>query len=339
MLKSKKDVFNSVVLLFIVGSFLGALLEEVVHVLRYFIKYGSFDWKTKVGLLYGHLSPIYGIATVLLYLLFCFRKRKWYVNFILASILCGAFEFIASVIQEKLFNTISWDYSKRFLNIGGRTTIPYMIIWGLLSLLFIYKIFPFINKIYMKIPKTSINIVSLLLFAFLVFDISITVIALNRQMKREEGIEAVTYLDKFCDEHYPDKLLNKVFYNAKKVSDKNSPKEIKLVINNKELTVELIDNISTSVLIENLKLKDLVINMSDYNNFEKVGDINITIPETKEELNLEAGDVILYNKKIAIYYDSSKYKLTKLGRIKGISKNELKELLGSENVTVTFKYK
>ena len=111
------------------------------------------------------------------------------------------------------------------------------------------------------------------------------------------------------------------------------------MINNKELTVELIDNISTSVLIENLKLKDLVINMSDYNNFEKVGDINITIPETKEELNLEAGDVILYNNKIAIYYDSSKYKLTKLGRIKGISKNELKELLGSENVTVTFKYK
>ena len=55
----------------------------------------------------------------------------------------GGFEYLCSLFQEKVFGTVSWDYSHQMFNIGGRTSLKYMIIWGVLALIVVKVIYPF----------------------------------------------------------------------------------------------------------------------------------------------------------------------------------------------------
>ena len=47
--------------------------------------------------------------------------------FLIGALGGGAVEYILSVLEELVLGTRSWDYSAYFLNIGGRTTLPYML--------------------------------------------------------------------------------------------------------------------------------------------------------------------------------------------------------------------
>ncbi len=212
--EERKVLFQKVVFIFVVGCVLGTYYEEILHVVKNLLAHGTFSWVSRRGLLYGPFSPIYGIAFVLVYLLFCLKKRKWYVNFIYGSLLGGFYEYSMSYLQEKLWGTISWDYSHHFLNIGGRTTIPFMFFWGVVVLLFIYVLYPIINHIYEKIPAHFAQKLATFLFVFLMFDASISLVAVSRQTMRHKGIEPKTALGEFCDEHYTDDYLRKIYDNS-----------------------------------------------------------------------------------------------------------------------------
>lgn len=211
----KNEVLYKIILIFILGSIIGAYYEEILHIVKYYMKFHSFDWVSKRGLLYGPLSPIYGIGAVLIYLSFYLFNKRWYITFLLGSLLGGLYEYIMSFLQEKIWGTISWDYSHKFLNIGGRTTIPFMIFWGLLVLIFVYGIFPLFDKIYDKTNKNTIKKISLGLFIFIVFDVLISVTAVTRQTLRHKGYRAYTQIGEFCDKHYSDEYLKKIYTNSR----------------------------------------------------------------------------------------------------------------------------
>lgn len=107
-------------------------------------------------------------------------------------------------------------------------------------------------------------------------------------------------------------------------------------VNGRTLTATMTDNSSARALIDLLKEGDIVIDMSDYGDFEKVGDLGHTLPQNNENINTQAGDLILYQgRNFVIYYGNNSWSLTRLGKIDNISEAELKELLGEGNVTVT----
>lgn len=112
---------------------------------------------------------------------------------------------------------------------------------------------------------------------------------------------------------------------------------MKITIGNTVLTATLEDNSSVTALKKLLAKKPLTINMSDYANMEKVGDIGSDLPRNDSQITTSAGDIILYQgKSLVIYYDNNSWNLTRIGRINGITQAELKKLLGSGDVTVTF---
>ncbi len=132
-------------------------------------------------------------------------------------------------------------------------------------------------------------------------------------------------------------LSNTNSLNEKESQESEIMKEqkIKLSINNHELTATLYDNSSSQALIEELKNGAITINMSDYANMEKVGNLGVNLPRNDESITTEAGDLILYQgNHFVIYYDTNHWKLTKLGKIDNINKEKLKNILGSGNVTV-----
>lgn len=216
--EAKKEIFNKIILIFTIGCVFGTYYEELLHIVLSLIKTGTFSWASRRGLIYGPFCPVYGIGAVLVYLCFGFKERKWYKNFIYGALLGGAVEYFLSYFQELFFGTISWDYSKYFLNINGRTTIPFMVFWGLLVLGFIYGICPLINKWYAKMSHKVANRIALFLFVFLSFDISISVIAVNRQELRDNGVPPKTFVGRFCDKHYDDEYLARVYDNARPVN-------------------------------------------------------------------------------------------------------------------------
>lgn len=112
---------------------------------------------------------------------------------------------------------------------------------------------------------------------------------------------------------------------------------MKITIGDTVLTAELADNSSVSALKELLADGPLTINMSDYANMEKVGPIGSSLPRNDEQITTGAGDIILYQgNSLVIYYDKNSWNFTRIGKINGVSQDELKEILGDGEVTVTF---
>lgn len=100
------------------------------------------------------------------------------------------------------------------------------------------------------------------------------------------------------------------------------------------LTATLYDNSSSHALVELLQKGELTIDMHDYGNFEKVGSLQTSLPRNDTQITTEPGDIILYQgNQITIYYDTNSWNFTLLGKIDGITKAELKKILGKGNVT------
>ena len=114
--------------------------------------------------------------------------------------------------------------------------------------------------------------------------------------------------------------------------------KITITANGKTLTASLYDNSSSRALVELLQKGTITIEMHDYGNFEKVGNLPISLPRNDKQTNADAGDLVLYQgKSFVIYYDKNSWNFTPLGKLEGISKNELKTLLGKGNVTAVLK--
>lgn len=119
--------------------------------------------------------------------------------------------------------------------------------------------------------------------------------------------------------------------------DKTYKEVITLKVKDKMWEIELENNSSAEAFREKLKENDLVINASDYGNFEKVGELGFSLPTNDKEIITKPGDLILYQgDKITLYYDTNTWNFTKLGKIINVSAEELKEVLGNGNVELTF---
>lgn len=100
------------------------------------------------------------------------------------------------------------------------------------------------------------------------------------------------------------------------------------------LTAELVQNSSTQALIEMLSAGPVTINMNDYAGMEKVGPFPKSLPRNDEQISTDACDLILYQgNSFVIYYDTNSWNFTRLGKIKNVTKQELREILGNGSIT------
>ena len=113
---------------------------------------------------------------------------------------------------------------------------------------------------------------------------------------------------------------------------------MKAIINEKEISVDWEDNASVKELREITKTEPLRISLSMYGSFEQVGSIGRSIARDDSQMTTQPGDIVLYNgNQIVIFYGSNSWSYTRLGKIKGLSIEELKNLLGNGNVELELK--
>ena len=110
-----------------------------------------------------------------------------------------------------------------------------------------------------------------------------------------------------------------------------------LRIKDKYYSIEFQSNSSAEALFEKIKKEPLTLQMHDYGSFEKVGDLPWELPTNDENITTKPGDIILYQgNKLTIYYDENTWNFTKIGRILDVDVKELREVLGTGDVTVEF---
>ena len=115
--------------------------------------------------------------------------------------------------------------------------------------------------------------------------------------------------------------------------------KMKVQIEDTIFTATLADNSSVDALKELMADGPLTLNMSDYANMEKGADLGVILPQNNEQMNTQAGDIILYQgRTFAIYYDTNSWSLTPIGKIDNVDAEELKEVLGTGDVTVTLSF-
>ena len=107
-------------------------------------------------------------------------------------------------------------------------------------------------------------------------------------------------------------------------------------IGNTSVSVDWENNNSVNALKELCKNKPLIINLHMYGGFEQVGSIGSSLPTNDKQMTTTSGDIVLYSSnQIVIFYGSNSWSYTKLGKITNKTDDELSELLGKGNVTLT----
>ena len=111
--------------------------------------------------------------------------------------------------------------------------------------------------------------------------------------------------------------------------------KLNVEVNGTIFTAALEDNAAVDAFVEMMREAPVVIEMSDYSGFEKVGPLGTSLPTSNSQTTTPAGDIVLYNSsQIVIFYGSNSWSYTRLGKIDDLTGWE--EALGIGDVTVTF---
>ena len=198
--------------------YIGCLAGVIIEIIWCLVKNGYFEYRT--AMILEPLNPVYGFGALLLTL--CFSKVKKLSDiliFVYSFIIGGLFEVACSLFQEFTFGTVSWHYTENYLPIlGNRTSLIYCLFWGILGLLWVKFIYPFLTKTIEKLPNKVGKILTYILVVYVSFDIIFSSGAVLRQRERRNGIPADSAIDRFYDSHFDDETL-KFFYNNIIVKD------------------------------------------------------------------------------------------------------------------------
>lgn len=205
---SKKIDFYESFWIFLTGSVVGFTAEFLWCVLR------TGRLENRASMIFGPFSAIYGIAALVLYFISSYApKNNFPAVFALGAAGLTLMEYLCSLFQETLFGSVSWDYSKRSFNIGGRVCLMYSFIWGLLALLWFAVIQPRIVPLIAKIPPRVYKPLTWTLVIFLVADIALSAVAVSRWGMRLNGIHPAGIVAQMIDRLFPNEFMVKIYPN------------------------------------------------------------------------------------------------------------------------------
>ncbi len=201
--------FGKCVFAYVLGGVVGTLWETVLNL----CKGKGFVYCN--GSIFTPINFVYGFGALIIWIFLANSNRKPYVTYLYGTIGGGVVEYLLSFLEEKILGARSWDYSNEFLNINGRTTIPFMLFWGLLGLAVVYCVYNPLAKIYDKCPKKVMTTIAIVILAIVVTDLTITVTALARYSARQQGVVSKTDLGRFLDRVFNDDYMKLHFPNQK----------------------------------------------------------------------------------------------------------------------------
>ncbi len=122
---------------------------------------------------------------------------------------------------------------------------------------------------------------------------------------------------------------------SKETEEEPAVKTLTMKIGGATVTVDWEENESVAALAELVKDRPLTIQMSMYGGFEQVGSLGTNLPRNDAQTTTQSGDIVLYSgDQIVVFYGSNSWAYTRLGHITDKTAAQMKDLLGSGNVTI-----
>ena len=199
--------FTKLFIFFLLGSVFGSFYEEII----FFFQNGK--WTVRHDLLFGPFSSLYGFG-VMIYLIILGnhnKERGVIKTFLYSMFIGGFFEYIMSWFLETFLNIKFWDYSGMFLNINGRTTLLFMIAWGVMGTILLKLIYQFVSNLIEKVPYKIAQPIYLIVLIFMIINIIMSFTVFIRMVYRHKGYEPLSFIGKFYDKVYNDDFMYKEF--------------------------------------------------------------------------------------------------------------------------------
>mgnify|MGYP003267589834 FL=1 len=194
--------------IFVVCCVLGLAIETAYH----FAVVDPGHYQDRAGLLFGPFSPIYGFGAVLMTVaLNRFHDKNVVLIFFVSAVIGGAFEYLTSWFMQFAFGIVAWDYSGTFLSIDGRTNGMFMAMWGVLGVVWIKLLLPWMLKIVNLIPWNWRYAVTTVCAALMIADGGLTLLALDCWYQREAGRAPDNAIEEFCADHFDNAYMTQRF--------------------------------------------------------------------------------------------------------------------------------
>lgn len=202
---------------FVVCSVLGLIIETVYHM----VVVDPGVYQDRAGMLFGPFSPIYGFGGVFMTVaLNRFYKSNIALIFVVSAIIGGAFEFFVSWFMQTSFGAVAWDYTgMKIFGIPdpvaalcqGRTSTPFMLMWGALGFVWIRLLLPLLLKLINVIPwKIRYSFTTLCAVLMLVNGV-MTLQALDCWFERVSNIPASSPVERFYGEYFDNDYMEHRF--------------------------------------------------------------------------------------------------------------------------------
>ena len=210
--------FSKLFWIFVIGCIVGTYYEQFLTLFL------SGNWASRQGVIYGPFNPVYGFG-MLIMVWTLHNQKDWKRLMLYGAIAGGGLEYLLSFLQEFFIGSRSWDYTHHLLNINGRTTIPFALFWGLLTIIIVKFVYPFLSNGIEKIPYKFGTFLTIIFAVLLSVDMVLTGAVLLRQGARNDGKEPYTVVGQWIDKVYTDEYLEEIFPNMAKQNKANSLKE------------------------------------------------------------------------------------------------------------------
>ena len=201
-------------ILFIIYSFLGWCMETAL------VSYLSKKFVNR-GFLIGPVCPIYGFGAIAIDLILGRFIIDPAILFITTVFMCGTLEYITSWLMEVIFKARWWDYSDKKINLNGRICLSNLIAFGVLGLLVVYILNPFLLEGLNNFSVKSINILAIILFSIFLIDAIISFVVIfgfrkvTEEVNKEEKADNTEQITKMVRDLFSKKsYFHRRFINA-----------------------------------------------------------------------------------------------------------------------------
>ena len=203
------EKFSLYFILFLIYSFMGWSIEVVNSLI-------SEKKFVNRGFMLGPYCPIYGYSAIIMVLYLDQYRDNVLTVFLLAVVVCSIVEYLVSYAMEKLFNARWWDYSNKKFNINGRVCLTNAFLFGILGVILVYFINPFLYGLLSEVNTKVLMIISIILLVLFVIDgmtwMGVTC-RLKNSMKRIKK-DSTEEMNKKVKEVIESKILNRRIFKA-----------------------------------------------------------------------------------------------------------------------------
>ena len=142
---------------FWIYSFIGYGLEKC------FAHATNAPKRVRKAFLFSPLCPAYGLGMTAALLLGAGRAEHAWEQILVGASAATAVEYGLHWAYERFFNVRFWNYAALHLSLGGRVSLPFSLLWGMLSFLALRFVQPGIEVLAAAVPLAAANALLLVL--------------------------------------------------------------------------------------------------------------------------------------------------------------------------------